>query len=118
MNNRKICVSIRENRDVNRIIIKKLLFVTFPFVIIFTLYNTRLFYSVRCQTIIHIKAEPLRGKVLTGPICSFSFPTYPFLPKLTNFTCQGGASKCEWVIINSLTKFSPFFSWEAHKLKQ
>ena len=38
--------------------------------------------------------------------CSFSFPTYPFLPKLPNFTCEGGASKWECIIINSLIKFN------------
>ena len=37
---------------------------------------------------------------------SFSFPTYPFLPKLPNFTCQGGASKWECLIINRLIKFN------------
>ena len=35
-----------------------------------------LFYSVKCQTILLVKGEPLGGKGLTGPICSFLVLNY------------------------------------------
>ena len=51
-------------------------------------------------------AIPSRWESVNWPICSFSFRTYPFLPKLPNFTCQWEASKWEWHIVNSLTIFN------------